>query len=366
MVGGRPGLHATSAALGRAGGWLGIGVGGTAARYLGAAGALVLLLALLMAAGGRTVIVPDLLDFDFSFSRSARLRAVSQTGSKPLDLTGHAGHLRMCDYPAATVQLLEVILAEAGVPALDLLGHSFGGWLAHRIAEGAAEGALVRRVVLVCPGGLGRYRIIPSAAPLAGLAATRTMVPPHMPRGVGELAARVFQLIARSPWTVHFVSSMAYEEYFAPPASAHAVTQPALLLWGDCDTLHRVMPDRPGTAMLYGLQRGTGYWLVGGGHALPIDSVVVVARLASEFLGEGGRGGGGSPSSHVQQQQQQQQKPVVAPWRLRVAAAVLARLSVACGADRHAVPMVPVAMGSGAAVKASGGKVMDPLLRARL
>ena len=48
VVGGRPGLHATSAALGRAGGWLGIGVGGTAARYLGAAGALVLLLALLI------------------------------------------------------------------------------------------------------------------------------------------------------------------------------------------------------------------------------------------------------------------------------------------------------------------------------
>ena len=48
VIGGRPGLHATCAALGRAGGWLGIGIGGTAANNLGDVGALVLLLALLV------------------------------------------------------------------------------------------------------------------------------------------------------------------------------------------------------------------------------------------------------------------------------------------------------------------------------
>jgi len=48
VLGGRPSLHATSGALGRAGGWLGVATGGTLAHLLGAIGASVLLFALLI------------------------------------------------------------------------------------------------------------------------------------------------------------------------------------------------------------------------------------------------------------------------------------------------------------------------------
>jgi pimeloyl-ACP methyl ester carboxylesterase len=39
-------------------------------------------------------------------------------------------------------------------PHVDLVGHSFGGWLASKVASAAPT--LVRKVVLLAPGGLGR------------------------------------------------------------------------------------------------------------------------------------------------------------------------------------------------------------------
>jgi S-DNA-T family DNA segregation ATPase FtsK/SpoIIIE len=50
LAGGRPGVHATSKVLAHAGGWLGVGVGGGLAKGLGVAGAVVVLLALLVVA----------------------------------------------------------------------------------------------------------------------------------------------------------------------------------------------------------------------------------------------------------------------------------------------------------------------------
>ena len=50
VVGGRPGLHATTKVLGRDGGWLGVGVGGGLASGIGDAGALVVLFAVLVVA----------------------------------------------------------------------------------------------------------------------------------------------------------------------------------------------------------------------------------------------------------------------------------------------------------------------------
>jgi S-DNA-T family DNA segregation ATPase FtsK/SpoIIIE len=50
LAGGRPGVHATSRVLGHAGGWLGVGIGGGLAKALGVAGAVVVLLALLVVA----------------------------------------------------------------------------------------------------------------------------------------------------------------------------------------------------------------------------------------------------------------------------------------------------------------------------
>jgi S-DNA-T family DNA segregation ATPase FtsK/SpoIIIE len=50
VVGGRPGVHATSGVLGHAGGWLGVGTGGALASATGVAGAVIILLALFVVA----------------------------------------------------------------------------------------------------------------------------------------------------------------------------------------------------------------------------------------------------------------------------------------------------------------------------
>ena len=50
LAGGRPGEHATTKALGHAGGWLGVAVGGSLAKGVGVAGAVVIFLALLVVA----------------------------------------------------------------------------------------------------------------------------------------------------------------------------------------------------------------------------------------------------------------------------------------------------------------------------
>ena len=50
VAGGRPGVHATTSALGRAGGWLGVVTGGELAKGIGVAGAVIVLLALFVVA----------------------------------------------------------------------------------------------------------------------------------------------------------------------------------------------------------------------------------------------------------------------------------------------------------------------------
>jgi S-DNA-T family DNA segregation ATPase FtsK/SpoIIIE len=50
LTGGRPGIHATTHALGHAGGWLGVGTGGALASWIGVAGATIVLLALIVVA----------------------------------------------------------------------------------------------------------------------------------------------------------------------------------------------------------------------------------------------------------------------------------------------------------------------------
>jgi DNA segregation ATPase FtsK/SpoIIIE, S-DNA-T family len=50
VAGGRPGVHATTNALGRAGGWLGVVTGGELAKWIGVAGAVIVLLALFVVA----------------------------------------------------------------------------------------------------------------------------------------------------------------------------------------------------------------------------------------------------------------------------------------------------------------------------
>ncbi|MGC8510549.1 MAG: DNA translocase FtsK [Acidimicrobiales bacterium] len=79
LVGGRPGLHADAAALGGAGGWLGVAVGGGLDHAVGLAGALLIVLAalvvtliILTGVGLRTVVAATVTGVRTAVSRTAR------------------------------------------------------------------------------------------------------------------------------------------------------------------------------------------------------------------------------------------------------------------------------------------------------
>jgi pimeloyl-ACP methyl ester carboxylesterase len=88
----------------------------------------------------RRVILPDMLEFDYGWSRSH--------SGEPLSWVGHI---------AALVEFIRGF----GHGPLDIVGHSYGGWVAARMCRDYPD--VVRRVVLLAPGGLGRYRSLASA-----------------------------------------------------------------------------------------------------------------------------------------------------------------------------------------------------------
>ena len=333
----------------------------------------------LAAATRRLVLIPGLLDFDFGFSRSraeawTRLRAqraaaaagmlsppagtAAAAAAVPADRDAWVhddwaalewvdaiSPLSWSDHiPAVAEYLRDAVprlAADAGcgsspaaVPPPDVIGHSLGGWLAAKIA--ARHPATLRRVVLLAPGGLGRYRILSSAASLAGVRTSMALMRDKMSPPAARAAAVVFDTIARAPFTVHMLSSLDYRDYFEP---GERVPSEALLVWGTADDLHRVWHAPPGAPSSHGggsqadvdaslladLPRGTGVWVEGAGHALVIDSIPALSRLLTPFL-NGAAGPDATPCT-----------PAVP--RLHTAAAVIHRLAAAAGGDRATAPM---------------------------
>jgi hypothetical protein len=88
----------------------------------------------------RRIIMPDMLEFDYGWSRSHN--------GEQLTWAGHV---------AALVEFVRTF----GFDAVDIVGHSYGGWVAARMCRDYPD--VVRRVVLLAPGGLGRYRSLASA-----------------------------------------------------------------------------------------------------------------------------------------------------------------------------------------------------------
>ena len=99
-----------------------------------------LLLAMLLKRG-RRVIIPDLFDFDFSFSA---------TPLRDGDIEDHIEQI------SAVVRWVVM----HGATEVDLCGHSHGGHITARAAVLAKE--FVRRVVLLCPAGLNRNKVFKS------------------------------------------------------------------------------------------------------------------------------------------------------------------------------------------------------------
>lgn len=331
-------------------------------------------LALLLAdALDRVVYVPDHLDFDFSFSRSyerQRTEAAAREGRRVdanAPVQAMAGRpvspLAWSDHVPAVTSLLEVLFQ--GEPC-DLLGHSFGGWLAQKIAHASPQ--RVRRLVLLCPGGLGRYRMVSSASPLAGAATTIDILSRRMPRPMAALGAQVFDMISRAPHTVHMLATVEHDDYFGPGCP---VQQPSLLLWGDADDLHRVWMTHERSAeaaassethdevMLRDTPNGVGFWLRGANHAINVDSLVAVERLVVSFLSTGGAALGSGRSRGTSSGVGEEAAAVHAATqtrsggltggadaarsasssRLRVLASVFRLVAAAAGTDREVVAM---------------------------
>jgi pimeloyl-ACP methyl ester carboxylesterase len=335
----------------------------------------------------RPVIVPDLLDFDFGFSRSHARLAAERNGSGDAASALRVSPLRWGDHVAAVTGLLEVLSdgfaagqrgsSDEGKDAMggllprtqvDLLGHSFGGWVASKIAEQRPE--LVRRVALLCPGGLGRYRIASSAAPLAGLEAVHAILARRMPHHVALAAAHVFDIIVRAPFTVHMLTTLDADLYFA---RGQPVRVPSLLLWGREDDLHRVWTAADDSVMLQDLPEGRGHWIQGANHAINMDSLLTCERLVSAFLLE--RRGAGADGSGATLSVAPGRAGVAlesgggvggvgraarraAPATVRWAAAAMRVLALAT--DRATTPMVHERGGAAAAAGQEGAGRVEP------
>ncbi|KAA0160382.1 hypothetical protein FNF31_04184 [Cafeteria roenbergensis] len=308
----------------------------------------------------RTVILPDLMGFDFSLSRTSRERHLPSWADQVAALTEALRQLHRAGYrssqlapdelvPPATVAAANSAGGSAGKRArtrraagggccFDWVGHSFGGWVSEQAAELYPD--MVRRLVLLCPGGHGRYRRYRSEVLVTGGGEPmRALFRRLMPSVAAPLAAQAMLGVAQSSGVIRQLVSMGSSDFFERP-SAPLKTE-TLLLWGSHDDLHSPFwglhcdglppslpqgrgpsppgadrrdaaavpaPGLPGSAaartagaaaagaassgqslpaprhMLQDLTRARGFWLERSNHAINVDSAHTVAVLAARFF----------------------------------------------------------------------------------
>jgi len=223
------------------------------------------------------VVVPDLFDFDHSYSASD----ASKTGGTKV---------RRFDEHLETLALVVRDLAQESVAIggpfeVDLVGHSFGGILVPKLANLCdRRGYPVRKVVMLAPGG--PLISVNRAEPIRFLKNPAEVLdksfPAWVPTAPMKVATDIALSVLLSPNNINSHFGFYYEEYFGN-VEDFGTDKPTLLLWGSVDSI--CVPRRGAWSFLRErFPDVEGFWVEGGDHNIQIDSVVSVARAIDSWL----------------------------------------------------------------------------------
>jgi pimeloyl-ACP methyl ester carboxylesterase len=168
----------------------------------------------------------------------------------------------------ARIDELESWLAERLEPRAALVGHSFGGLLAARVAARRPE--LVDRLVLIAPAGVSGRTLRGHVLPLA-----RTL--PRVPPRLAPIL--VHDALRAGPFGLWSASRIATR--IDVRSLLGDIAAPTLLIWGEKDTLVPAVHGYPCTAAL---QNGRLALVSGAGHVPMVERPDEVSRLLREFL----------------------------------------------------------------------------------
>jgi pimeloyl-ACP methyl ester carboxylesterase len=220
-------------------------------------------------------------------ARSAAVVAPALPGYAGSDSLGPAADVE--DYAFHLTDLLD----EIGIAQLDVVGTSFGGWLAAEFALRHPD--RVRRLVLAAPLGL-HVRDAPgvlffgAAAPrgVGGFAEVRGVLfadpdgpaaldalPDELPR---ERALRWFGGLGGAA-ALGWRAPQLCDPKLA--GRLHRIEMPTLLVWGTAD---QVTPVGQATAWQRGLPDARLEVIDGAAHALPLEEPDRLAELTGDFL----------------------------------------------------------------------------------
>jgi len=226
----------------------------------------------LASTSGRRVLVPDLPDFEYGWSRSQR----AASGGAPTNW----------DEKVAVVGQYICGLAAAYGGPVDLVGHSYGGYVVEKATIAFPQA--VRKVVSLAPAGSHRYRNFFPAASLASTAFSQDRFDPRIPKSITRNITLTVRAMAQSPSVMRFVLSQRLGRYLA--AQPGGVPRETLLIFPHRDNLQ--MPyfgaQHPlGDAiMMRDVRQGRGLWCRGVSHGLVVEVPCLLADEINTFCGE--------------------------------------------------------------------------------
>jgi pimeloyl-ACP methyl ester carboxylesterase len=194
------------------------------------------------------------------------------------------------DEPADVAAWLDDVLSAVGAEQVDLVGASYGGWVA--LNQVLRSSARLRSVTLVEPASLAdldrrRFMVWGLACGLAAAAPDpiRRRLAVRLRQGaLVDARARRIGLLAYTKHRFHLPYPRTLTD-----AELGAVATPALVLLGARSEIHRTahVVERLRSC----LPSAEVEVVPGAGHSLPVDQAELVGRRVGTFLGDLGRSG---------------------------------------------------------------------------